>query len=108
MAKTVKVTENSYWSMLNDFLFPKMDEKDLENIWFQQDSHLPYIQNKHLNNLNNLKQTFNNKVISRNVSVNWLLCSIELTCLDFFLWGYVKVQLSANKAENFEAFKNKY
>ena len=44
-----------------------------------------------------LKTTFDERVISRNGPVNWPPRSFDLTPLDYFLWGYVKSLVYANK-----------
>ena len=33
----VTVNGDRYWAMLNEFLFTKIEEEDIGNIWFQQD-----------------------------------------------------------------------
>ena len=35
--ETVTVNGNRYRAMLNEFLFTKIEEKDIGNIWFQRD-----------------------------------------------------------------------
>ena len=35
-AEAVKVKGNRYRAMLNEFLFTKMEEENIGNIWFQQ------------------------------------------------------------------------
>ena len=36
-SKMSKVNENRYRAMLKKFLFTKIEEEDIANIWFQQD-----------------------------------------------------------------------
>ena len=35
--QAVTVNGDRYWAMLNEFLFTKIDEEDIGNIWLQQD-----------------------------------------------------------------------
>ena len=35
--EAVTVNSDSYRAMLKEFLFPKIEEEDIGNIWFQQD-----------------------------------------------------------------------
>ncbi|GFW56085.1 putative LOC100569746 [Trichonephila clavipes] len=44
-----------------------------------------------------LKDTFSDRLISRFGPVNWPLRSCDLTPLDYFLWGYVKSLVYADK-----------
>ena len=44
-----------------------------------------------------LKGKFDERVISRNVPVEWPPRSFDLTPLDFFLWGHIKSLVYANK-----------
>ena len=37
-----------------------------------------------------LEITFPDRLIERDRSASWPLCSSDITPLDFFLWGYVK------------------
>ena len=37
----VTVNGDRYWAMLNEFLFTKIEEEDIGNIWFQQDATQP-------------------------------------------------------------------
>ncbi|GFV39165.1 DUF4817 domain-containing protein [Trichonephila clavipes] len=46
-----------------------------------------------------LKDTFDDRLISRFGPVNWPPRSCDLTPLDYFLWGYVKSLVYANKPE---------
>ncbi|GFX54965.1 DUF4817 domain-containing protein [Trichonephila clavipes] len=46
-----------------------------------------------------LKDTFGNRLISRFGPVNWLPRSCDLTRLDYFLWGYVKSLVYADKPQ---------
>ena len=89
--------------MLNEFLFPKIEEDDLDDILFQQDGATFHIVNV---TIDLLRTVFENQIISRNSDVNWLPQSCDLTPLDYFLWGAVKDKCDANHTETIEAFKH--
>ena len=72
---------------------------DLDNMWLQQDgatSHTAHV------TIDLLKSKFDERVISRNGPVDWPSRSCDLTPLDFFLWGYVKSLVYANKLTKLE------
>ncbi|GFV68612.1 hypothetical protein TNCV_2274751 [Trichonephila clavipes] len=49
-----------------------------------------------------LKDTFGNRLISRFGPVNWPPRSCDLTPLDYFLWGYVKSLVYADKPQTLD------
>ncbi|GFY27171.1 transposable element Tc3 transposase [Trichonephila clavipes] len=49
-----------------------------------------------------LKDTFDDRLISRFGPVNWLPRSCDLTPLDYFLWGYVKSLVYADKPQTLD------
>ncbi|GFV72398.1 putative DD41D transposase [Trichonephila clavipes] len=49
-----------------------------------------------------LKDTFADRLISRFGSVNWPPRSWDLTLLDYFLWGYVKSLVYADKPQTLD------
>ncbi|GFT32494.1 putative transposable element [Trichonephila clavipes] len=49
-----------------------------------------------------LKDTFSDSLISRFGPVNWPPRSCDLTPLDYFLWGYVKSLVYADKPQTLE------
>ena len=80
--------------MLEDYLWPELDELDINDMWFQQDdatSHRARV------TIDLLKGKFGERVISRNVPVEWSSRSCDLTPLDFFLWGHMKSLIYVNK-----------
>jgi len=89
--------------MISNFLWPKMDDMDTDNMWFQQDGvtscHTPHA------TMNILHERFEGMVISRGGDVNWPLRSCDLTPLDFFFWGYLKSQVYTNKPQTIGALK---
>ena len=80
-----------YRAMLNEFLFPKIEEDDMDDIWFTIDL---------------LRTVFENRIISRNSDVYWLHRNCDMTPLDYFSWGAVKDKCYANHPETIEALKH--
>jgi len=81
------VDKDSYLELLRDQLPELSEDVDLatrQKIWLQQDaaSHFAWIVRDFLNN------NYNERWIGR--GVNWPPCSPDLTSPDFYLWGYLK------------------
>ena len=53
-----------------------------------------------------LKTKFGEKIISRNWPVNWPPRSCDVTPLDYFLWGYAKSKVYADKPATIDALEN--
>ena len=53
-----------------------------------------------------LNEKFPGRIISRNSEVNWPPRSCDLTPLDFFLWGYLKSKVYANKPTTVQQLKD--
>ena len=75
--RSVAITINGerYRSMIS-FLWPKMDDMDTDNMWFQQDGaicHTPHA------TMDILHKQFEDMVISRGSDVNWPPRSCDLT-----------------------------
>ncbi|GFY74769.1 putative DD41D transposase [Trichonephila inaurata madagascariensis] len=88
--------------MIIDYFWPELEYMDLDSMWFQQDgatSHTAHV------TIDLLKNKFDERVISRNGPVDWPPRSCDLTPLDFFLWGYVKSLVYANKPTTLEELK---
>ena len=90
------VNRERYRAMLNELLFPKIEEHDIDDIWFQQDEVTCHTANL---TIDLLRTVFENRLISRNSDVNWPPRSCDLTPLDYFLWGAVKDKCYANHPE---------
>jgi len=98
----VTVNGDRYRTMINDFLFENMDDIDPEEMWFQQDGATCHTANA---TIDLLKSKFGDKLISRNGPVNWPPRSCDLTPLDYFLWGYVKSLVYADKPATIDALE---
>ncbi|GFY54861.1 putative DD41D transposase [Trichonephila inaurata madagascariensis] len=88
--------------MIIDHFCLELEYMDLDSMWFQQDgatSHTAHVK------IDLLKNKFDKRVISRNGPVDWPPRLCDLTPLYFFLWGYVKSLVYANKPTTLEELK---
>ena len=99
----VTVNGERYCAMLSEFLFPKIEEDDMVDIWFQQDKATCHTANV---TIDLLRTVFENRMIGRKSDVNWPPRNCDLTPLDYFLWGAVKDKCYANHPETIEATKH--
>ena len=88
--------------MLNKFLFTKIEEEDIGNIWFQQDGATCH---KTEATIDVLRPVIQDRIISRRADVVWPLRCCDLTPLDYYLWGAVKDKCYAYKPETIDALK---
>ncbi|GFX03895.1 uncharacterized protein TNCV_4678001 [Trichonephila clavipes] len=72
-------------------------------LWFQQDGATCHTARA---TIDLLKDTFGNRLISRFGPVNWPPRSCDLTPLDYFLWGYVKSLVYADKPQTLDHLKD--
>ncbi|GFY76899.1 putative DD41D transposase [Trichonephila inaurata madagascariensis] len=87
--------------MIIDYFWPKLEYMDLDSMWFQQDgttNHTAHV------TIDLLRNKFDER-LSRNGTVDWPPRSCYLTPLDFYLWGYVKSLVYANKPTTLEELK---
>ncbi|GFS73559.1 DUF4817 domain-containing protein [Trichonephila clavipes] len=70
-----------------------------QELWFQQDGATCHTARA---TIDLLKDTLGDRLISRFGPVNWPPRSCDLTPLDYFLWGYVKSLLYADKPETLD------
>ncbi|GFX97556.1 transposable element Tcb2 transposase [Trichonephila clavipes] len=83
----------------------KLPQQLLDNVvqsmelWFQQDGATCHTARA---TIDLLKDTFGDHLISRFGPVNWLPRSCDLTPLDYFLWGYVKSLVYADKPQTLD------
>ncbi|GFU03296.1 transposable element Tc3 transposase [Trichonephila clavipes] len=76
--------------MITNFFIPKLNNHDVQELWFQKDGATCHTARA---TIDLLKNTFGDRLISRFGPVNWPPRSCDLTPLDYFLWGYVKKTL---------------
>ena len=100
--EAVTVNGDRYRAMLNEFLFSKIEEKDIGNIWLQQNGAMCHTA---VATLNVLCPVFEDCIISRRADVVWPPRSSDLTPLDCYLWGAVKDKCYADKPETIDALK---
>ena len=62
--------------MLNEFLFTKIEQEDIGNIWFQQNNAMCHTTEA---TLNVLRHAFEDRIISRRADVVWSPRSWDLT-----------------------------
>ncbi|CAF4889820.1 unnamed protein product [Pieris macdunnoughi] len=75
---------------------------NVEGMWFQQDGAKCHTARE---TIQLLHQSFPGRVISRFGDQNWPPRSCDLTPLDFFLWGFLKSMVYANKPTTTQALK---
>ena len=79
---------NRYRAILNEFLFTKIEEKDIGNIWFKQHGTTCLTAEA---TLDVLRPVFEDRIISLSpADVVWPPRSCDLTPLDYYLWSAVK------------------
>ena len=97
------VNNERYCAMLNEFLFPKIEKDDMDDICLQQGGATCHTANV---TIVFLRIVSGNRIISRHSDVNWPIRSCGLTPLDYFLWRAVKDKCYANHPETIEALKH--
>ncbi|GFV72768.1 uncharacterized protein TNCV_5038471 [Trichonephila clavipes] len=85
--------------MITNFFIPELNNHDVQELWFQQDGATCHIARAIVDLL---KDTFGYRLISRFGPVNWPPRSCDLTPLDYFLWGYVKSLVYADKPQTLD------
>ncbi|GFY18892.1 retrovirus-related Pol polyprotein from transposon 297 [Trichonephila clavipes] len=88
-----------YRAMIANFFIPELNNHDVQELWFQQDGATYHTARA---TIHLLKDTFGDRLISRFVPVNWPPRSLDLTPLDYFLWGYVKSLVYAHKPQTLD------
>ena len=89
--------------MLNEFLFTKIEEEDIGNIWFQQDGATCRTAEA---TLDVLRPVFEDRIISRRADVVWSHRSCDLTPLDDYLCSAIKDKCYSDKSEAIKALKD--
>ncbi|GFX77924.1 uncharacterized protein TNCV_909411 [Trichonephila clavipes] len=85
--------------MITNFFIPELNNHDVQELWFQQDGATCHTARA---TIDLLKDTFGDRLISRFGPVNWPPISCDLTPLDYFLWGYVKSLVYAEKPQTLD------
>ncbi|GFW62286.1 transposable element Tc3 transposase [Trichonephila clavipes] len=95
----VTVNGDRYRAMITNFFIPELNNHDVQELWFQQDGAACHAARA---TIDLLKDTFDDRLISRFGLVNWPPRSCDLTPLDYFLWGYVKSLVYADKPQTLD------
>ncbi|GFX95860.1 transposable element Tc3 transposase [Trichonephila clavipes] len=95
----ITVNGDRYRAMITNFFIPELNNHDIQELWFQQDGATCHTARA---TIDLLKDTFGDRLISRFGSVNWPPRSCDLTPLDYFLWGYVKSLVNADKPQTLD------
>ena len=128
--EAVTINGNRHRAMLNKFLFTKIEEEDIGNIWFQQggvisrraDVVWPPLWRYEAGTVNGgvstrrcytaestldvLRPVCEDHIISRKADVVWPPRSCDLTPLNRYLWGAVKDKCYADNPETIDTLKN--
>ncbi|GFU52049.1 putative LOC100569746 [Trichonephila clavipes] len=89
--------------MITNFFIPELNKHDVQELWFQQDGATCHTARA---TIDLLKDTFGDRLISRFGPVNWPPRSCDLTPLNYFLWGYVKSLVYADKPQTLFRFED--
>ncbi|GFX20507.1 uncharacterized protein TNCV_3488641 [Trichonephila clavipes] len=89
--------------MITNFFIPELNNHEVQELWFQQDGATCHTAR---GTIDLLKDTFGDLLISRFGPVNWPPRSCDLTPLDYFLWGYVKSLVYADKPQTLDHFED--
>ncbi|GFS88394.1 putative DD41D transposase [Trichonephila clavipes] len=92
----VTVNGDRYRAMITNFFIPEFNNHNVQELWFQQDGATFHTARAPIDLL---KDTFGDGLISRFGPVNWPPRSCDLRPLDYFLWGYVKSLVYADKPQ---------
>ncbi|GFV24123.1 transposable element Tcb1 transposase [Trichonephila clavipes] len=95
----VTVNGDRYRAMIANFFIPELNNHDVQELWFEQDGAACHTARA---TIDLLKDTFGDRLISRFGPVNWPPRSCDLTPLDYFLWGYVKSLVYADKPQTLD------
>ncbi|GFW61825.1 DUF4817 domain-containing protein [Trichonephila clavipes] len=95
----VTVNGDRYTATITKFFIPELNNHDVQELWFRQDGVTCHTARA---TIDLLKDTFGDCLISRFGPVNWPPISCDLTPLDYFLWGYVKSLVYADKPQTLD------
>ncbi|GFU81127.1 transposable element Tc3 transposase [Trichonephila clavipes] len=97
------VNGDRYRAIITNFFIPELNHHDVQELWFQQDGSTCHTARA---TIDLLKDTFGDRLIPRFGPVNWPPRSSDLTTLDYFLWGYVKSLVYADKPQTLDHFED--
>ncbi|GFU64179.1 putative DD41D transposase [Trichonephila clavipes] len=85
--------------MITNFFLLELNNHGVQELWFPQDGATCHTARA---TIDLLKDTFGDRLISRFGPVNWPPRSCDLTPLDYFLSGYVKSLVYADKPQTLD------
>ncbi|GFW13731.1 uncharacterized protein TNCV_2105551 [Trichonephila clavipes] len=85
--------------MITNFYIPELNNHNVQELGFQKDGATCHIARAAIDLL---KDTFGDRLISRFGPVNWPPRSCDLTPLHYFMWGYVKSLVFADKPQTLD------
>ena len=100
----VSVNGLRYRTIINEFLWPELEDMDVDDVYFQQNDATCHTSGE---TIGLLREKIPGRVISRNDDYNWPPKSCDLTPLDFFLWGYVKDKVYTDARQSIQELKEK-
>ncbi|GFV16897.1 DUF4817 domain-containing protein [Trichonephila clavipes] len=95
----VTVNDDRYRAMIVNFFILELNNHDVQKLWFQQYGATCHTARA---TIDILKDMFGDRLILRFGPVNWPPRSCDLTPLDYFLWGYVKSLVYADKPQTLD------
>lgn len=101
--KAVTTKAARYQAMLQDFLWPRLRNIDISEVYFQQDGAKAHTAQS---TIDVIRTQFEERIISNRGPVNWPPRSCDLTPLDFFLWGYLKDRVYKHRPRTIQDLKN--
>ena len=105
---TTTVDQHGYVEVLEKFWRQLQDDQNQTNrrsapAWFQQDGAPAHTSNLALQWLHD---HFGARLVSRKTATPWPAHSPDLTPMDFYLWGYLKSEVTKKKAKNLSELKD--
>lgn len=99
----VTVTSFRYVEMINEFLTPQLNVFPRnEDTWYQQDGATSHTTR---GAISALQELFPDHIISRRGDIEWPPRSPDLSPCDYFLWGYLKHKVFADKPRSIQELK---
>ncbi|GFW42770.1 transposable element Tcb1 transposase [Trichonephila clavipes] len=89
--------------MIANFFIPELNNHDVQELWFQQDGATCHTARA---TIDLLKDTFGDRLISRFGPVNRPPRSCDSTPLDYFVWGYVKSLVYADRPQTLDQLED--
>lgn len=99
---TQTVNKERYVDMMRKYVMPQIRRNNMQHYWFQQDGAPPHTSRF---TIDCLKPLFPGRLISKNGDFDWPPRSPDLTPPDFYLWGFLKSKVYANKPQNLRQLK---